>query len=286
MTVSSVKHPFVSAKADGPDATLVRPIDWNNKHTLFEVVMPRVMGLNAVSTATTIVLTSALAIVARDANGNTYCKFNQGSLTCNSATAGPAIQGRDQAGAFGASVWIYIYYIYNPTTDTWASTMSTAVPTTGPAMPSGYTAWALATEIYFNGSSNFAVVYARGSWVYHTPALSMLAAGASTNEAAISLTTLVPSNALAFQAVRQNAITADAAGVILAQVRLRVLTTVEYENHTMNVSIANNGSWQLLGEAITFPYTGNFYYLLTTTTGSAHTLTIGLQAYKIPNGDS
>lgn len=32
--MSSIKHAFVSAKADGPDSTVVKPTDWNANHTM------------------------------------------------------------------------------------------------------------------------------------------------------------------------------------------------------------------------------------------------------------
>jgi hypothetical protein len=43
MTDIVVTHPFVSAKADGPDTTLIQPSDWNDDHTI-ELSGPGVVG--------------------------------------------------------------------------------------------------------------------------------------------------------------------------------------------------------------------------------------------------
>ena len=55
--MTAVTHSFVSAKADGADATLVRPSNWNANHTV-------TYGVHAVTTTDTIALTDDLVTLA------------------------------------------------------------------------------------------------------------------------------------------------------------------------------------------------------------------------------
>ncbi len=119
---------------------------------------------------------------------------NPGTLTCDLGLAGPIINGRDQAGAFSVNTWIYIYFISNGSTiASIASTNSFA-----PVLPSGYTYWCLATAIFWNAASNIVPCRTRGSKVFWSPKLNVLAAGTATVETAIGITAVVAPNAKSF----------------------------------------------------------------------------------------
>lgn len=132
-------------------------------------------------------------------SGNTYFKRTVATLTVDTAVAGPAANGRDQAGAFSASIWLYFYWIYNPGTDTVAGTVSMTGPATGPALPSGYTAWAYAGAVRYNGASNLVPTRMAGNWRHYETEQNALSGGTATTETAVSLTSLVPPTAGLFR---------------------------------------------------------------------------------------
>lgn len=140
----------------------------------------------------------AETVLLVDNSGSPVIVQAPGTLTCNTGTAGPTPNGRDQAAAFVASSWLHFYWIYNPSTKTIASLVSLTAPPTGPILPSGYTAWAYAGPVYFNASSQLLLMQAAAAWWYYaTPPLVYSWSG-SLVETAISVSTAVPPNARSF----------------------------------------------------------------------------------------
>lgn len=159
-------------------------------------VSRRVQGLtgaNNSGTPTTQFDISADSVTLRDSAGAAVVRQVTGTLTCNFSTAGPAINARDQAGAFSASSFVNLFFIWNGST--LASIASTASPTTGPALPSGYTHWAFATTVRWNASSNILPCYAQGNTLHYQAEQFALAGGAATTETTVTLTGLVPTTA-------------------------------------------------------------------------------------------
>ncbi|UOF78754.1 tail fiber protein [Caudoviricetes sp.] len=132
------------------------------------------------------------------ASGHTYLETSISTATVNISTAGPAVNGRDQAGAFSSNSWLYFYWIYNPGTDTLAGTVSLSAPFTGPTMPSGYTAWAYAGAVRLDGSSNLVKTRMHGNWRYYETEQNALTNGTATAETAVSVASFVPPTASAF----------------------------------------------------------------------------------------
>lgn len=106
-------------------------------------------GFNNTGTPNSKVDFTVAEIVAKDASGNAVSGANL-STTIDITVTGA--NGRD-AGSESATTWYYIYWIYNPTTTTWAGLLSTSA--TAPTMPSGYTYKVLIGAVYNDGSSNF-----------------------------------------------------------------------------------------------------------------------------------
>lgn len=105
--------------------------------------------------ATTATVTySADQIVLQDGSGNQklFTGLSSGE-TANKGTAGPAANGRDQAGAFSNSSWCYVWAIgkEDGTIDLILSASATAIA----GLPSGYTYYALIGCAYIDGSGNF-----------------------------------------------------------------------------------------------------------------------------------
>ncbi|CAN7237474.1 hypothetical protein LJR034_000833 [Caballeronia sp. LjRoot34] len=159
----------------------------------------RVSGLIGINNSTTPLtqynVSAASVTVLNPTTGATAVVVNTATITVNAATAGPVANGRDQSAAFTASQWLYLYFIYNPATNTLSTTISAATPAAGPALPTGYTAWAYIGTIYWNASSNFAQVYARGSWFAYQSPVAVLASGSATTNTPVSMPTVVPPTA-------------------------------------------------------------------------------------------
>jgi hypothetical protein len=137
---------------------------------------------------------SANSVTLRDANGATVTNYNTSTLTCDLGLAGPVANGRDQSAAFPANSWVYLYFIGNGSNV--ATLASLAAPATGPTLPGGYTHWAYATTIRWNGSSNIIPCVARGDVVEYDTLISLLAGGQATALTTVSASSAVPPNAL------------------------------------------------------------------------------------------
>lgn len=105
---------------------------------------------------------SASEVVLRRASGESAWVTGV-SGTCNIATAGPIINGRDQASAFADNSFVYIYWIWNGSTT--ATLASATGPVSGPTLPSGYTHYALATIVRNTTSSTLLASQIRGKYV-------------------------------------------------------------------------------------------------------------------------
>lgn len=149
-------------------------------------------AVNAVTPLTKFDL-SATQIVMANSTGNTVVENTIASSTVDLELAGSIVNGRDQAAAFPVSSWIHIHRIYNGTTKGWLASLSA----TAPALPSGYTYSTYATTIRKDASGNIVACYVRGATVTQQAEATALASGTSTAEAAVSLTTHMPPNALA-----------------------------------------------------------------------------------------
>lgn len=154
-----------------------------------------VIGARASTTTYTFSAADMIAFYNPTTKSIEKIKTAQGSLTNTITTAGPAANGRDQAGAFSANSWAYFYYIYNPTTDTTATVSSPLAPPTGPVLPSGYTSWALITPLRLNASIQFGYatrIVGNRVFVDLNADATMLSGGAATSYTVINTSAFVP----------------------------------------------------------------------------------------------
>lgn len=171
---------------------------WRSALGLAEVASVRgLTGVNNGGTSTSQMDVTYSEVVMRDSTGGSI-RHTSGSFTINTATAGPALNGRDQAGAFGASQWLHFYAI-SGAGQTTGGLVSTVASTTvaGPTLPSGYTNFAYLFSVYWNGSSQLLLVTVRGPLVsYISDGIgSIVNGGAAGTETAVSTALVVPPNA-------------------------------------------------------------------------------------------
>lgn len=223
-------------------------------------------------------------VLFNPSDGTSVVRDNPGAITNNVSTAGPAANGRDQAGAFSASSWIHFYWIWNGST--LATISSATAPSTGPTLPTGYTHWAYAGAVRFNGSSQLVKTQIKGNIAYYEAAQNVLSAGTASSETAITITSVVPPNALSFMlfCLLKGAHTVSGAGEDTA--KLRVVTGVNYVDN-MNQFSDTPGNPNYTTAAPWLPnLSQTLYYILTrgSSGGTAPNFTVDVQAYQLPNG--
>lgn len=247
-------------------------------------------SLNNTGTPDTQVDLVADVVILKNSSNQIVVKNAPATVTNDVSTAGSTANGRDQAGAFSASSWIHFYWIWNGTT--LASVSSTVAPPTGPTLPSGYTHWAYSHAQRFDGSSHLLRVKVRGCWVNYGDTVTrpvILLTGAAATETAIDISASIPPNALMYTiAPVAIAFTTDVTGLAQVTYIFRTGTGVNNLSATNNIGGLTPATLQNIGQLamVTFPNIGQqFYYLITSTAGSG-SITIVLNAYSVPNGDS
>ena len=225
-------------------------------------------------------------IVLKDpSTGDVVVRTNPGAaITNNISTAGPAADGRDQAGAFSASSWVHFYWIWNGTT--LATLSSAAAPATAPTLPTGYTHWAYAGPVRLDGSSLLVKTRIKGAWCFYDAEQTALAAGAATAETSVDVAAYVPPNATAFKVHARLTIMTDAVGDINALVQLRAATGLNFyaSNPLMRglTALATTQGWPDV--EVTIPNVGQaFLYLWTVTLGSGQALLAKVGGYSVNN---
>lgn len=209
---------------------------------------------------------------------------NTGTLTNNISTAGPAANGRDQAGAFSASSWIYLYIIYNGTTT--ATLSSTVAPPTGPTLPTGYTHWYFAAALRLNGSTQIVPCKLRGNWVTYNTGQTSVSAGTATTATSVSVSAIVPPNALEYRLnIAQMAYTGNGTGNGAISTFVQVSSAEVTFSQSFALVATANGAQFAPGGTPTVPNVNQTYFYYTSlTTGTNPSVSHAIFAYSVPNG--
>lgn len=202
-------------------------------------------------------------------------------ITCDVSVAGPALNGRDQAGAFSASSWVHFWWISNGTLV--KTIASTEAPPGVPDLTglTGYTHWAYAGAVRFDGSSVLLKTYMRDNFAFYQNRIKGLAlnAGSATSETAVDISAIIPPNCTNFVSEVQTSV-ADAAPDTDSNALIRLVTGVNYfviqTGRSQVSSIQRHDTCQA-----TFPNVGqNLYYLWDT---SGRELSLIINGYCVSN---
>ena len=249
-------------------------------------------GVNNSTTPNTQYDFSADLVVLINSNGAPIRRTNTGTITNNVSTAGPAANGRDQAGAFSAGSWIHFYFIWNGTT--LATLSSATAPPTGPTLPTGYTHWAYIGAVRFNGSSQLYKTYIRGSRVTYK-AGSVLSGqtyivnnGSASSYTSVSMSSLVPPNALLVTLESSSYIgTISSSGT---QSVIECDLSVDGTNTIAGIFAVMNpgGTSGVLAAGSTQSIIPNVsqtvYYRHANSNSGSNSIYISVQGYTVPNG--
>jgi hypothetical protein len=209
---------------------------------------------------------------------------------CNISTAGPVAGGRDQAGAFTASTFVFFYWIAKPdgTLDSIASATSPIAG--GPTLPTGYTHWAFDSACLLDAGSLLLNGYMSGPWFTYQTAQAVLSNGNAAVETHLTtvIDAVVPNIAAAWRARFQARCIADGGtGNAVTTLHLGLATTVDWL--VALVSIVTTGGVDVSSGAVSdtlVPTTGDgLYYSFANTAGNGTgRLDIGCTGFLLPNG--
>jgi hypothetical protein len=252
---------------------------------------PRVVGCdckNNSSTPNTQFDLDADYITLRNpTTGHCFTIANPGSaITNNISTAGPAANGRDQAGAFSNSSWVHFYWIWNGTT--LATISSATAPPTGPTLPSGYTHWAYAGADYLDSGGALKKVRIKGSMVFYEIFARLLnSTSVGTTEANLDMSASIPPNALSSLININAGIATNTSGGAGSIAEIRVVTGLSFIITVVHASTASLTIKNSTGGFV--PNIGqNLIYLFTSdinpTNIAQRQLAIDVCGFTIPNG--
>lgn len=257
-----------------------------------------VRGLAAVNNSgtpnTQMDLTSATTVVMTDPDTNQIAIFNApASITINISTAGPTVNGRDQAGAFSNSSWLYFYYITN---DTLVRGLVSA-SATAPTLPTGYTKFALATAVYLTSGGTLKPVRTIGGQAYYNditfPAGSgvgnVLANGSATSFTSVDASAFVPPSTVcaSFHMFSGTTITIDGGGTITFSTQFTGTTTsIGITSGTFSApGLTGAGGFTITYGESKMPNIGQaFAYKTVVTAGSAPLVNSYITSYSVSNG--
>lgn len=151
---------------------------------------------------TTHFLLSAAQVMTRQSRPGFHLHTNPADVTNDLGVAGPVVNGRDQAAAFTANVFVHLYWIYNDITLGSLSSLAPPFPGPGPVLPAGYARGAYAGAVLLDASANLVPATIRGRWT-HYKALRQVATGTTYGSGtlqAISMASAVPVNAVTVRA--------------------------------------------------------------------------------------
>lgn len=245
--------------------------------------------VGATASTTTYTYTGADFIAFYNPTSKTIEKIvtAQGSLT-NTITSASARNGRDQAGAFSVSSWVYLYYTWDGTTV--ATRSSATAPPTGPTLANGETSWAFIGAYFLDGSTLFTNTYTRGNWIDYQARQVALNAGTQTAFTSVALTSLVPPQAAAPNVRMGSLLHTDITGAptnfsVTATLSLDNSSTYTLQSHTGQVS-AGTGPIEAAPPSETFPNISQTLYYKVAVTGGGTTpsLSLWVLGYAVANG--
>ena len=255
------------------------------------VGVSRVIGGSGDTTSSTAYTMNARKLVLANSLNEIVVVTPGGGVTNSTTTAGPAVNGRDQVGAFPNSSWIHFYWIWNGTTLATLSSLSSTTPT----LPSGYTHFAYMAAIYKDSGGNFLTMRQRGSWMhYKTRKLITNINAAPIGN--IYYIGVVPPNASVFQMQYNGRITSTAGGLIDITFFVRAPNTgtgdILYSEYKSMTGLGASQTQEVLSGTANLPVltdifnNNEFVHELNIVNGTSPLISVYAAGFQIPNGDN
>jgi hypothetical protein len=245
----------------------------------------RVKGLvgNTVGAGFTTALFTAAEVLLRDAaSGASYLFSTVAPPACNINAAGPIINGRDQAAAFGNNTWVHFFFITNGTLVQTLCSLSATAPT----LPAGYTASAYIGAARL-GTGTLANVRFQGSMSTYGSSQVVLTNGTATSMTAVNVAALVPPNALSFNVLIRDFVCTPAAGTGIFDVTQTLAPTATESTFRLGFGGTGQSAFNETtgGQLYPMPNIGQqYFYLVATGAANPVSSTHHVNAYQNPNG--
>lgn len=198
--------------------------------------------------------------------------------TCDISVAGPIRDGRDQAAAFSADTWIYLYWIVSWDDINFYTIASLNPPSYhgGPNLPTNTAPWCFIGAFRLNASGQFYATTLRGNRIYYQDGITdatVLSGGTASTATSVSVASYVPSNALDYEI---NWTTENTVGTV----RYSSISNVSGGVASWRQQVSA-GQWQS-SNALIPNSSQTFYYFQSAS--SALSSSINISSYSVPNG--
>lgn len=243
---------------------------------------------NPSSPATKFDFTTTSRTFRNPTSGSIFTSYNTSIITVDAGLAGPTLNGRDQAAAFSAGSWIYLYALSNGSGSE-GGIFSANPPLTGPTALAGYPNSVFITALYWTGAA-IRLVVVRGNFVYEGQQIQFGSYGNTGGaEVSISLATVCPPIASRIKARINSLISTNSGGGGTASARYRFISGFDAKEIPLGMPVANATAYD--NEEVEFPNVGQTLFLVFILTSGAPNLSeiltnIKSIGYAVPNGDS
>jgi len=244
---------------------------------------------NATSPATKFDFSTASRTFRDPNTGIVQTSYNTSVITVDANLAGPVLNGRDQAGAFTAGSWIYLYALSDGKGSEGA-VFSANPPSVGPNNVPGYPYVVLITALYWTSQSVIRRVVASGNTVYEAAQISIAASGNTAgSEIAFSTALACPPIALRWKARINSYISTNSGGGGTASASYRFISGFEAKEIPLGQPVANATAYD--NEEVEFPNVSQQLFLvfsLTSGPGNIASILTNVKSvgYVVPNGDN
>lgn len=243
-------------------------------------------GTNNAGTPLTKYDLSATVVVMRNTTSGALTTRNGVSgITVDITVQG--LNGRDQAGAFSPSTWVYYYFVPNGAGT--AGVVSAVAPASGG--PTGYTDWAFAGPVFLNGSTQLLRMVMKGAMMIYAGTQTAVVSGGATTETAVNVASLVPPNALSFVVSGQTLRGTSAAnGDIQLSQNLGFISGLVCDQKGIGGNQVTNSGATTFGSNTgntELPNVGQqFFYSITIILGTSPQIFLNILSFKVANGDA
>lgn len=209
--------------------------------------------------------------------------LNAFNATVNISILGPALNARDQAGAFTINTFVHLYAIAGLAVTAGLIASATKPSGGGPALPSGYAFWAYLGTVLLDGSGNIVGSRLRGDKISFDQRQAVFTTSVDynlTTEQAQSVAAFVPDLALSF-VLHTTLHTSSGGGAADITVALRYISTVDYYVHCQRLQAALQ---EFSSNWIEFPNVNrNVFWQLNSHTGVT-LWNVYCLGFTVPNG--
>ena len=210
-----------------------------------------------------------------------------GTITNDVTVSNASTNGRDQALNFSTDAWIHFYLVLT-SSGTVVSRSSTALPSVGPALQATEIAWVYVGAVRFNGSSQLVGTRILGNVAFYDAGRNVLILGASTSEATVPVSTVVPPNALSYSLVGYVGAMSDGSSALDLYTYIKIVaSTIFCTVRTRVNAMYAPGQDIMVPVAIpSIPNVGQQFYYQHVFNGIGQNpiLTLDVNSYRLPNG--